>query len=167
MKIKKLIATLAATATMSVLAMPANASDDGTVFENSDIYVCAELDIQGLRDVLDHVDFASDDDGDPPEGKDRNSLNRKLNEAQAKLDVLDTSKFCDAAEKIDDFGTKIFNLESRSSPSKPKISDEYEGEAIMCLLVGAEHLAADTGARSDIPCDDAGDPPRGKGPKNK
>jgi hypothetical protein len=159
MKIKKLIATLAATATMSVLAMPANASDDGTVFENSAIYICAELDIQGLRDVLEHVDFASDD---PDTGKDREGLNKKLDEAQAKLDI---SKSCDAAQKIDDFGWKIFNLESRSSPSKLKISDAYGGEAIECLLVGAEHLAADT--RGDLTCEDAGTPPRGKGPKDK
>jgi hypothetical protein len=121
MKIKKLIATLAATATMSVLAMPANASDDGTVFENSAIYICAELDIQGLRDVLEHVDFASDD---PDTGKDREGLDKKLDEAQEKLGI---SKSCDAAQKIDDFGMKIFNLESRSSPSKPKISEHRIG----------------------------------------
>ncbi|NCF16327.1 MAG: hypothetical protein GWP62_13510, partial [Gammaproteobacteria bacterium] len=46
-----------------------------------------------------------------------------------------------------------------------KISDAYGGEAIECLLVGAEHLAADT--RGDLTCEDAGTPPRGKGPKDK
>lgn len=146
----------AAAAAMLVASLPVQANDGGTVLDGGsdvDVIVCAELDLDGLRRVMqNYVTFASDD-GD---GKDRKLLNVKLDEAQEKLEL---GKLCDAAQKVDDFATKIDNLLTRGT--KPKVFDEHGGAAVQCLLVGAEHLAARY--RDGLSC--GGDPPRGNGPK--
>jgi hypothetical protein len=153
-KIRKFTAALAATVLLFSFTAPAQASDGGVVFGDSTVqFTCADLDIEGLRTLFDGYTTLANED------KNRESLRRKLVEAQEKFDK---GRMCDAALKVEDFGTKIDRLWTRGG--KPKIFDEYDGAAIQCLLVGAEHLAATF--RKDNNCGEVTAPPRGKGPKN-
>ena len=165
MKIYSKPLTALASAIVLGTSMSAQANDGGVVFDpnsNTVTFMCADLDTDDLRYVLEeYVDFANDvtdpGTGDVT-GKDRDGLEGKLAQADAKL--LE-SNFCDAAQKVDDFGSKVSTLKKSSSPEKLKISDDFGGQAIDCLIIGAGHLAEDL--LSGQSCEDAGDPPRGNG----
>ncbi len=139
----------------------AKLSEDGTTIE----LTCASF--GGLTYTLDnHVFFASDGKGqyrDTGTGQDRLGLEEKLDGAHDKLHE-DPPKPCDAAQKLDDFSFKVQSLKDGNTADKTKISDDTNG-AIQCLIDGSAALAASL--RPADGCDAAGDPPRGKGPKNK
>ena len=133
-------APLAATVLLLAISAGANAQDTFWVD-------CSTL--EGLNTTMDYLTFTND-------AKDRPSLQGKLDEAQAKIDE---DKVCDAGLKVSDFNNKVFRLDNAT---KPKIGESADG-AIQCALEGSQALAEAwrTG------CEDAGVPPRGKGPKNK
>lgn len=118
-----------------------------------------------------HVSFGNDgkppyQDEDPVMGKDREGLERKLTEAHRKDLHEDPPKPCDAAQKLDDFSSKVTQLRDGNTADKIKISDDTKGSSIQCLIDGSAALA-----KSLIPaagCDSSGGKPGGgKGPKNK
>ena len=137
MKIGILKAPLATTALLLAISTGAQAQD----------IVCESL--EGLNQTMAYLTFTNEE-------KDRPALQGKLDEAQAKLDE---SKVCDAGLKVSDFNNKVFRL---ATARKTKIGESAPG-ALRCALEGSEALAETwrTG------CEDAGDPPRGKGPKDK
>ena len=137
MKIGILKMPLAATALLLVLSGTAQAQDTYDVH-------CDTLD--GLYDATAELEFTND--------KDRTGLQGKVTEAQAKLAE---GKDCDATQKLRDYDSKLAKL---FSAAKPKVSEPHPG-TLECIAVALETFIDDTCA------DDAGDPPRGKGPKNK
>jgi hypothetical protein len=147
MKIGIIKAPLAAAAMLLVMSATAQAQDTFLVD-------CASL--EGLNTTMGYLTFASD----ATTSKDRDGLEGKLDDAQAKLDE---GKLCNAGLKISDFYSKVFSLDNAT---KAKIGETAPG-AIDCALTGSQALSQDwlTG------CEDPGDPPRGngggKGPKNK
>jgi len=117
----------------------------GTTAQAQDIIVCESL--EGLNQTMNYLTFTNEE-------KDRPSLQGKLDQAQEKLDE---GKVCDAGLKINDFNDKIFRL---STARKTKIDETAPG-ALRCAYEGSKALAK-TWLDG---CEDAGDPPRGKGPK--
>ena len=117
----------------------------GTTAQAQDIIVCESL--EGLNQTMNYLTFTNEE-------KDRPSLQGKLDEAQEKLDE---GKVCDAGLKINDFNDKIFRL---SMARKTKIDETAPG-ALRCAYEGSKALAEEWLDG----CVDAGDPPRGKGPK--
>lgn len=140
-----------AAAMLALGTVPANANDTGLVWNDGSVDItCELLDVNELRWVLNTYVTVSP--------KDSTTLNGKLDEALAKEAE---AKLCDAGQKVDDFAAKIVGL--LSDTRKVKISDDYDGAAIQCLLVGAEHQA--DRYQEGLDCAPAEDPPRGKGPK--
>jgi hypothetical protein len=155
-------ALAAAAAIFAISAAPVQADHfaTGMVYDadGNIMYITCES-FGGLKYTLDNeVTFVND----APDQKDRVALNGKLTEAHDKLHE-DPPKNCDAAQKLDDFNTKVVALRDGGKGGKPKIFDETNGDAIACLVDGSAKLAASL--TDGITCEAAGDPPRGKGPK--
>ena len=96
--------------------------------------------------------------------KDLPGLQSKIEQAFYK--VNSEGKFCDGVGKLQDFQNKLRQL---VHATKPKAVDPDYPTNLKCLVGGTSELiedwqkiAADNGG-----CEDAGDPPRGNGPKNK
>ena len=108
-----------------------------------DLVYCDTLD--GLFDATGYLEFTN--------SKDLTGLQGKVTEAQAKLAE---GKDCDATQKLRDYDSKLTKL---FSAAKPKVSEPHPG-TLECIAVALDTFIDDT-------CEEAGDPPRGKGPKNK
>ena len=142
-----------AAAMLTLGAMPASANDTGLEFDDGNVIItCELLDVGELRWVFNTYVTVNP--------KDETSMNLKLDEALAKEEE---AKYCDAGQKVDDFAAKIVRLQGDTN--QPKISDAYNGAAIECVLVAAQHQA-DRYRALEGNCADPGDPPRGKG-RNK
>lgn len=104
---------------------------------------CDTLD--GLFDATGYLTFTN--------SKDLIGLQGKVTEAQAKLAE---GKDCDATQKLRDYDSKLRQL---FSAAKPKVSEPHPG-TLECIAVALDTFIDDT-------CEEAGDPPRGKGPNTK
>jgi len=177
MKIYTKISASLVAAVFAIAVMPVQADHNNTGAELSADGLTIMLTCDkfgGLEYTLDnHVFFASDGKGPyqgQDTGKDREGLEGKLTNAHDKLHE-DPPKLCDAAQKLDDFSFKVQSLEDGNTADKFKIWDDTDGTSIQCLIEGSAALADDLRTDDqgqDIDCaDDAGDPPRGKGPKGK
>ena len=157
-KMNNLLKRAAITAAMMAVAvtLPARAdhSDSGVELSADGTVVNLEcVTFGGLEYTLrEYVYFTNED-------KDRPALEGKLIEAH---DKEHEGKVCDSAQKLEDFSSKIDRL--TPDGRKAKAFETHPG-ALLCLEEGALKLA--TTVRNGETCADAGDPPRGKGPKNK
>lgn len=157
-----------AAAVFAITAAPVQADHDtaGAELSADGLTISLSCDTFGaLQYTFDElVTFANED-------KDRPSLQGKLDYAHSKLHE-DPQKFCDAAQKLDDFSFKVrFLLEGRDGTGKkPKVFDEQGDVAIWCLIDGSAAIAEDlrTDDQGDsLDCTVVEDPPRGKGRKDK
>jgi len=137
MKNKILKAPLLMTATLFALGLSVQVQADDLVY-------CDTLD--GLFDATGYLEFTN--------SKDLTGLQGKVTEAQAKLAE---GKDCDATQKLRDYDSKLTQL---LGAAKPKVSEDHP-RTLECIAVALDTFIDDTCA------DDAGDPPRGKGPKTK
>ena len=102
--------------------------------------------LEGLYAATGYLSFTND--------KDLTSLQGKVDEA-----ILKTGegKTCDATQKLWDYQSKLNRL---FEAAKPKVEEKFPGTEA-CIDWALK-------ANIDTSCsDDAGKPPRGKGPKNK
>ena len=101
--------------------------------------------LEGLREATGYLVFTN--------AKDLTSLQGKVDEAIAKTAE---GKTCDATQKLRDYESKLTRL---FEAAKPKVSAPHPGTEECIGYALATHI--------DDSCAEAGDPPRGKGPKNK
>ena len=156
MNIRKLTNALCATMALCAIGVSAQANDSGIEFSDGNaVFTCANLTVEDLRLGFNtYVTLANEE-------KDRANLNAKLDLADEKLLI---GKFCDAGLKVSDFGAKLEGLYI-GRKGKSKAFDNFDGRAIECFVIGAEHEAERLRAQSPIDCGEITDPPRGKGPK--
>lgn len=111
-----------------------------------------------LKEALVLLEYAN------PE-KDLPALTGKIDAAFFKVEA--EGKYCDGIQKIEDFRLKLSKLVYASKP-KAWESAEHPG-TLACLFAGSDSLLDQWFAVTSQSggCEDAGDPPRGKGPKNK